>query len=253
MDRSRYPEVARYLASLAQVSPTPARVEASSPDRAYKPYTRQLRLNPHAPLLAHKGIDVHTARRFEAGACQGTGFLEGCVAIRLHDPQGRSIGYAGRRLDPEQIRQYGKWKFPSGLPKREILPGFHRITSRLHQALVVVECPWGVMHLDQIGIPAVALLGTHLSRSQLQLLRRTSRIVLMLDGDRSGRSASHQIADTLNQYTGASYRPGSRPRPGRSRSLRTLAPACASPALILSPNLTSHLFGIAGHYAGSWG
>jgi hypothetical protein len=32
----------------------PARVEASSPDRAYKPYTRQLRLNPHAPLLAHK-------------------------------------------------------------------------------------------------------------------------------------------------------------------------------------------------------
>jgi DNA primase len=57
------------------------------------------------------------------------------------------------------------------------------------------------MRLDQIGIPAVALLGTHLSRSQLQLLRRTSCIVLMLDGDRSGRSASHQIADTLNQYT----------------------------------------------------
>ncbi len=201
MDHCPYPEVARYLAALAQVSPTPARAEARAPDRAYQPYTRQLRLNPHAPLLAEKGIWAQTARHFEAGAYQGPGFLEGCVAIRLHDPDGRPIGYAGRRLDPQQIRQCGKWKFPPGLPKREILYGFHRITSRLHQGLAVVECPWGVMRLAQIGIPGVALLGIHLSRTQVQLLRRTPRIVLMLDGDPAGRSASRQIADTLNQYT----------------------------------------------------
>ncbi len=201
MDHCQYPDVARYLASLAQVSPTPARAEAKAPERAYRPYTRQLRLNPHAPLLAGKGIRAQTARHFEAGAYHGPGFLEGCIAIRLHDPDGLPIGYAGRRLDPAQARQYGKWKFPSGLPKREILYGFHRITSRLHRGLVVVECPWGVMRLAQIGIPAVALLGIHLSRSQLQLLRRTPRIVLMLDGDPAGSSASRQIADTLNRYT----------------------------------------------------
>ena len=201
LDHCQYPEVARYLASLAQISPTPARAEARAPDRAYQPYTRQLRLNPHAPLLAEKGIRAQTARHFEAGAYQGPGFLEGCIAIRLHDPDGRPIGYAGRRLDPAQARQYGKWKFPSGLPKREILYGFHRITSRLHRGLVVVECPWGVMRLTQIGIPAVALLGILLSRTQVQLLRRTPRIVLMLDGDQAGRSASRQIAATLNQYT----------------------------------------------------
>ena len=201
MDHCLYPKVARYLAALAQVSPTPARTEATSPGGAFQPYTRQLRLNPHAPLLAHKGIRAQTAWRFEAGAYQGPGCLEGCVAIRLHDPGGRPIGYAGRRLDPAQARQYGKWKFPSGLPKREILYGFHRIASCLHQGLVVVECPWGVMRLHQIGIPAVALLGIHLSRSQVHLLLRSSRIVLMLDGDQAGRSASGQIADTLNQYT----------------------------------------------------
>ena len=87
------------------------------------------------------------------------------------------------------------------MPKREILYGFHRITPRLHQGLTVVECPWGVMRLAQIGIPAVALLGIHLSRTQVQLLRRTPRIVLMLDGDQAGRSASRQILDTLTQYT----------------------------------------------------
>ncbi len=184
MDHCPYPEVARYLAALARVSPTPARAKARRPNRAYQPYTKTLRLDPHAPLLAQKGIPAQTARHFQAGAYQGPGFLEGCVAIRLHDPDGRPIGYAGRRLDPQQIRHYGKWKFPPGLPKREILYGFHRITSPLQQGLAVVECPWGVMRLAQIGIPAVALLGIHLSRTQVQLLRRTPRIVLMLDGER---------------------------------------------------------------------
>ncbi len=200
MDHCPYSDVARYLASLAQVEPTPVRTKATRPDRAYQPYTRALKLDPHAPLLAHKGIAAQTARLFQAGAYQGPGFLAGCVAIRLHDPQGRPLGYAGRRLDPAQARRYGKWKFPAGLPKREILYGFHRITSRLQQGLVLVECPWGVMRLDQIGIPAVALLGIHLSPTQVQLLRQTPRVVLMLDGDQAGRSASRQIADTLSQY-----------------------------------------------------
>jgi DNA primase len=197
MDHCPYPDVARYLASLVQVAPMAARTTATRPDRAYQPYTRTLRLDPHASLLAQKGIWAQTARHFEAGGYQGPGFLAGCLAIRLHDPQGRPLGYAGRRLDPQQARQYGKWKFPPGLPKRELLYGFHHITSRLQQGLALVECPWGVMRLAQIGIPAVALLGIHLSRTQLQLLRRTPRIVLMLDGDQAGRSAGHQIADTL--------------------------------------------------------
>jgi DNA primase len=201
MDHCPYPEVARYLASLAQRSTTPARAEARAPHRAYQPYTRTLRLDPHAPLLAQKGIWAETARHFEAGAYPGPGFLQGCLAIRLHDPHGRPLGYAGRRLDPAQAQHYGKWKFPPGLPKREILYGFHRLPAPLPQGLAVVECPWGVMRLAQIGIPAVALLGLHLSCPQLELLRRNSRIVLMLDGDPAGRSASCQIADTLNQYT----------------------------------------------------
>ncbi|MCP4381692.1 MAG: toprim domain-containing protein [Hyphomicrobiales bacterium] len=201
MDHSRYPDVARYLASLAQVLPTPARAEVNSPARPYRPYTRNLRLNPHAPLLVEKGIRAQTARRFEAGAYHGPGFLKGCVAVRLHDPEGRPIGYAGRRLDPRLAEQYGKWKFPSGLPKRDILYGFHRIASRLRQRIAVVECPWGVMRLAQIGIPAVALLGIALSHTQLQLLGQASRVVLMLDGDQAGRSASHRIVETLNKYT----------------------------------------------------
>ena len=78
----------------------------------------------------------------------------------------------------------------AGLPKRELLYGFHRLPSPRPQGLAVVECPWSVMRLAQLGIPAVALLGIHLSATQLELLRRTSALALMLDGDQAGRATA---------------------------------------------------------------
>ena len=74
--------------------------------------------------------------------------------------------------------------------------------KRHGQRLVVVESPWGVIRLMQIGFPTVALLGIQLSTTQLQLLHPSPRIVLMLDGDHAGRSASRKIANTLTQHTG---------------------------------------------------
>ncbi len=52
-------------------------------------------------------------------------------------------------------------------PRSRQRPRGVEASSRLHQGLAVVECPWGVMRMAKIGIPAVALLGTHLSRSQV--------------------------------------------------------------------------------------
>jgi DNA primase len=57
------------------------------------------------------------------------------------------------------------------------------------------------MRLMQIGLPTVALLGIQLSSTQLQLLRQSPRIVLMLDGDDAGQSASRKIANALTQHT----------------------------------------------------
>jgi DNA primase len=106
---------------------------------------------------------TRTARTFEAGAYYGRGFLQGCIGVRFHDPSGHPIGYAGRRLDCDQARTYGKWKLPPGLPKRLILYGFHRIVNLSDRPLCIVEGTWGVMRLHQIGVPAVALLGLYLS------------------------------------------------------------------------------------------
>lgn len=162
--------------------------------RAFVPFTRQLRLEPELAFLRQKGIEVSTARRFEAGLAPQSRWLAGCVAVRLHDPQGRPLGYAGRRLEPNA--NDAKWRFPPGLPKGSLLYGLHRVPDG-SPSLVLTECPWSVMRLYQLGIPAVALLGVHLSSAQQTLLRPYRRLHLLLDGDPAGQQAQLRLAAQL--------------------------------------------------------
>ena len=122
LDESDYRSTAVYLASLAGTAATP-----TAPDSIpFRPFPSRLKLDPAVTFLADKGIRENTARSFEAGEYRGTGFLEGCVAVRLHDPLGHPLGYAGRVLESNSARP-GKWRLPARLPKRSILFNFHRI------------------------------------------------------------------------------------------------------------------------------
>ncbi len=188
-DGCSFREVALWLASLVPQFPR----YDQAPNGPFAPFTRRLRLDHDIPFLAEKGITPNTARRFEAGLYPGRGFLKGCVAVRLHDRQGQPLGYAGRRLEPDQARRYGKWKLPPRLPKRSMLFNFHRVRRDPVQGLVIVEDPWSVMRVDQLGIPAVALLGTSLSVIQRTLLEPVRHLGLMLDGDTAGAVATQTI------------------------------------------------------------
>ena len=194
-------EAALYLATLVGAPPPPLPPPAPQRDLPFRPFARRLQLDPHHPLLHAKGIRPEVARRYEVGAWNGGGMLRRCVAVRLLDPRGQPLGYAGRRLDPDEARQRGKWVFPPRLPKRSLLYGFAQTASQLDRGLVVVECPWGVLRLQQIGIPAVALLGTRLSIPQRELLRQAPRVVLMLDGDLAGRTATLDLHSDLAPVT----------------------------------------------------
>jgi DNA primase len=195
-------QTAAFLSALAHTAKTSQRASGGYHlKKSFRPFTARLKLNASVPWLGKKQIHPDTARRFEAGAYQGAGFLAGCIAVRLHDVRGHPIGYAGRRLDSKHAKQYGKWKFPPGIPKSEILYNFHRIRPGNPKAIVVVECPWGVMRLAQLNIPAVALLGIHLSSLHHDLLKKLPRVILMLDGDGAGRSATIRIRNALEPYT----------------------------------------------------
>ena len=197
-----YRQTAEFLASLADAAATPQSICAVHyRKKSFTPFTTRLQLDASTPWLLKKQINAATARRFEAGAYHAKGFLSGCIAVRLHDLTGLPIGYAARQLNPKLAKQYGKWKFPPGLPKNEILYNFHRIRSANLKAIVVVECPWAVMRLAQLNVPAVGLLGIHLSPLQLDILKKLPRVVLMLDGDYAGRSATVRVHNTLQPYT----------------------------------------------------
>jgi DNA primase len=165
----------------------------------FTPYTRELTLRPVHPFLSAKGVTPTVARLFGCGFWPRGGFLRGCIGVRLHDLAGCPLGYAARRLCPHDIAARGKWALPTGLPKRALLYNWHRIDPRA-AAVILVEGPFDAMRVHQAGFPAVlALLGTHASPLQLELLRGLQRVILLLDGDPAGAHATTRLLAALHR------------------------------------------------------
>lgn len=198
LDGKSFHQTALYLASLSSCTKIPV---CSSPKKKFVKFTKRLPLDHTAKFLQLKKILPATARKFEAGAYSGQGFLADSIGVRLHDLCGNPIGYAARHLNNTIIQRYGKWKFPSCLPKNKILYNYHRLHQSKQNALVVVEDAWSVMRLAQLNIPAVALLGIHLADTQKKLLAGKDKIVLMLDGDHAGKKAAGNLLAILEPFT----------------------------------------------------
>ena len=206
LDGKDFQQTLQYLKGLAGCQQSGCTLPPRRP-KPFKPFVRRLPLDHNIAWLQHKNITPETAALFEAGGCYGKGFLADSIGIRLYDLHGDPIGYAARRLPPAIIKRYGKYQFPPGFPKSATLYNYHRIARSLPNKLVITECPWSVMRLHQINIPAVALMGTSLSDTQCSLLEQIKDIVLMLDGDDAGFKATQQIETTLKKRRKSRVRP----------------------------------------------
>jgi DNA primase len=66
------------------------------------------------------------------------------------------------------------------------------------RSVVLVEGFFDVLNVVKAGFDAVALMGSSLSeRQRVLLLSHFSETVLLLDGDDTGRQATHRIAEAL--------------------------------------------------------
>lgn len=193
-----FQDAAAILGGLSAHGTAPVAAARASEPAPFRPFGRALPLSHDSTFLRGKGIWPSTAAAREVGEYNGNGWLKGCIGLRLHDPAGAPLGYLGRVLAPTH---FGRWKVPPGLPKSQILYNHHRVSGGRSTALAVTECPWGVLRLAQLGIPAVALLGVHMSHVQRDLLARFSQIVLLLDGDQPGRDAADRIRNALRGST----------------------------------------------------
>jgi DNA primase len=205
IEKCSYAQVARILNRLIEnAEPQPCFQPPLLTKRDFRPYTQRLFLNPNVPFLQdHKKIFVHTAFTYEAGTSAKSAFLKDMVAVRLYDLTGSPLGYCGRRLDPLEIRKWGKWRFPPNFPKSTVLFNAHRAIPYIQKGIILVECPWAAMRFAQANVKnTVALLGTALSPIQIQWITKAPKVLLMLDGDPAGNKATEHIFAMLKGCLG---------------------------------------------------
>jgi DNA primase len=145
--------------------------------------------------LQQRGIERRTADYFQAGFYSATGLMQGRVVIPIHNRQGRLVAYAGRVIGQSEPR----YRFPPGFRKSLELFNLHRALRSGTRQMIVVEGFFDCMRVHQAGFPnVVAFMGSALSSAQQKLsLDHFAELVLMMDGDETGRRASRRIAAQL--------------------------------------------------------
>jgi len=147
--------------------------------------------------LQQRGIDRALAAEFGIGFYSGPGLMSGRLVIPIRNPHGQVVAYAGRAVDGG----LPKYKLPPGFRKGSELFNIHRAAATSSQTVIVVEGYFDCLRVHQAGFPfVVALMGTSLSAGQKSVLTgRFDRIILMLDGDVAGRTASQTISTKLSE------------------------------------------------------
>ena len=150
-------------------------------------------IDPTHSYLAERGILAETAAAFGIGLYRENGIMHGRIVVPIHDDQGRLIAYAGRSIDGTEP----KYRLPKGFRKSLELFNLHRTTAG--RKVIVVEGFFDAMKVHQAGYRnVVALMGSTLSAPQQEkLASRFDDVILMLDGDQPGRTATQKISSQL--------------------------------------------------------
>jgi DNA primase len=177
------------------VASSAAEAAATVPRAGNKPLSFAFsRIDYSHRYLAERGVDAETIRHFGIGYNCGTGSMAGRIVIPIHDESGLLIAYAGRAIDHTEP----KYRFPARFRKSLVLFNLHRAAAA-GKSVVVVEGFFDCFNVHQAGLPCmVSLMGCSLSPRQEELLQeRFQEVVLLLDGDKAGRTAAIKIASRL--------------------------------------------------------
>lgn len=91
--------------------------------------------------------------------------------------QGKTVTFSARDITGKKAKKY---LFPAGSKPGNYLFNFDSIRGGF---IIVVEGVFDALHLQKIGLPAVASFGKKITKRQQELLESFSRIVLMFDSD----------------------------------------------------------------------
>ena len=180
-------------AAKSTTEPNAATSQADPPNQPLK-FTLPLDLE-HPYVTDRLGADL--AARYGVGVCdaQSRSIMAGRCCVPIHNAAGELIAYAGRYLgdDPKEP----KWLLPKGFEKRHVLFNAHRVWGSLH--VLLVEGFFDALHLHSLGIPAVACIGTAVSKEQVALLGELGvrRVTVLFDDDDEGQAAAVSAVPVL--------------------------------------------------------
>ncbi len=151
-------------------------------------------------LLLKKKYDLATLNRIGLASDDHDIYCDR-IMFPLYDVSGKVVGFSGRIYKDNEQNKYLNTKETEIFKKGEMLYHYHiaREECRLKKCVIVMEGFMDVIRASTIGIKnTVALMGTALTKEQINLLKRLSNnIILCLDGDDPGVHAATGIGETL--------------------------------------------------------
>lgn len=162
----------------------------------YAPYDELLikRLNNQA-LESPRAIRYFEGRRITKESISkfmlGYSENQDMITIPMNDPSGNVfVGFVARSVEGKDFKN------TPGLPKSKILFNLHR--AKPYDTVYVVESSFDAIRLDQCGLPAVATLGSNVSRIQIELLtKHFNTAIIVPDNDDAGLSMSQKITEKM--------------------------------------------------------
>ncbi len=159
-----------------------------------------LKGNALTKVLTGKGYTLTELNEYGLGTEYGD-LYNNRIMFPLFDTNNRVVGFSGRIYNTSSDSKYINTKETPIFKKGELLYNYYNAKEhvRLEKKLVLVEGFMDVIRLYSIGIKnVVALMGTALTKNQIDLLKRMSnKIYLCLDGDKAGRTAMDGIGKDL--------------------------------------------------------
>jgi len=191
-----YFEAARYIKSKEQEGSIAQEVSQKLVDKPdYVPFDELLiqRLNKQA-IDSARAMTYYNGRRIDEASIRkfslGYSVNRDMVTIPVHSPDGIPVGFVGRSVEGKEFKNTPK------LPKSKVLFNLHRVKSS--SKIYVVESSFDAIRLDQVGMPAVATLGSNVSNFQIELLRKYfNNIFVIADNDEAGGNMKERIVEKL--------------------------------------------------------
>lgn len=127
-----------------------------------------LELDHTHPAVVKLGINEESAEYFDIGYCGRKSIMGGKVAFKIIDHDNTHQGYIGVNGD--------NWFYPKGF-KRDTLYNLFRANR---EAVILAVSVLDVVHIHALGFPfVVGLMGKSATGTQLELLHRFKRILLL--------------------------------------------------------------------------